>query len=466
VFAVFVVNALRQHLMVEVKSPEESFPTWCSTDLSLHIVEYNHLSDEYKPPFLLSIPQDASVRDLREAVAGKLRGWYANIRLVVVSEDGAAMWEELVDTWKERGDSQSEMENAQQRTTLRDYRILKGDTVHVEWCTDYHKGTSRIMEKLDKQTHLVKIKYNQPRKKSSNEEEAEKEMEMEAEIDARERLSTLKAYIGETLSLSVSEFKLRRGEGGREYKDLSKKLMYYGLEDGSCVYVEKGTPLQQGEYVFKVFLAHEEEDGGEIESGGGSGTDAPLGQGGVPTALPVTTPPPVAPPVAPPLAPSMGTTSHPLSTSTDDCIHFFLSDVVLHEDMSVKEVKEELSHLLGAPPVNQMRIREKLRNRLTRVYVKGKTLKENCQGGIRDFKEIVIQRVDEGEEITEQHVLVSVHQVSEAGCCCDGGVRPFKSIIGLLSPSHICCYVCVAWSSMTSGSLSSIVSPSPKRWHC
>ena len=64
----------------------------------------------------------------------------------------------------------------------------------------------------------------------------------------------------------------------------------------------------------------------------------------------------------------------------------------------------------GAPPASLMRIRERLQKRLTKVYLDGCTLRQNCGPAARDFKEIVLQRTPVAEHLTAEHILLDVRR--------------------------------------------------------
>jgi hypothetical protein len=58
-----------------------------------------------------------------------------------------------------------------------------------------------------------------------------------------------------------------------------------------------------------------------------------------------------------------------------------------------------------APPRDLMRLRERLDQRLTKVYLDTLTLKQNALA-LKDFKEIVIQRTARSETLTAEHLCM------------------------------------------------------------
>eukprot|EP00455_Lapot_gusevi_P008301 TRINITY_DN13606_c0_g1_i2.p1 TRINITY_DN13606_c0_g1~~TRINITY_DN13606_c0_g1_i2.p1 ORF type:complete len:372 (-),score=184.15 TRINITY_DN13606_c0_g1_i2:67-1119(-) len=181
-------------------------------------------------------------------------------------------------------------------------------------------------------------------------------------IDMRRPLRELKQLIAEKIGLTLDEFKIRRALGDRELKDLDSILSFYGIESGTSVYVELGRPLAKTEYIFRVLLeafpASEAEDA-KVED------------------------------------------------AEDLFIH--IGDVVLDETWDLARVKTELATLEQAPPSDLIRIRERLERRLTKVYLDTQTLKQNALG-LKDFKEIVLQRTKVAESITADHLLLPVRQ--------------------------------------------------------
>jgi len=73
------------------------------------------------------------------------------------------------------------------------------------------------------------------------------------------------------------------------------------------------------------------------------------------------------------------------------------------------EAKEILGKLHGAPPVRFMRIRDKVNNRLTGLWVDTLKVGGNSKGDI-DFKEIALEQTKVEETLTEKHILINLRQ--------------------------------------------------------
>ena len=70
------------------------------------------------------------------------------------------------------------------------------------------------------------------------------------QVDQRKPLSELKDLIAAELGIAPIEFKLRRGAGGQEYKDLSLAVALHGLEEGHTIHIKLGKPMEVGEWQF------------------------------------------------------------------------------------------------------------------------------------------------------------------------------------------------------------------------
>jgi len=86
-----------------------------------------------------------------------------------------------------------------------------------------------------------------------------------------------------------------------------------------------------------------------------------------------------------------------------------LNDVVLNDEWSLDQVKQVLSALPGTPPPRLMRIRDKLNDRMEKVWASNQLVKKNAPG-VRDFKDIVIQPTIVEEELTDKHILINIRQ--------------------------------------------------------
>ena len=77
-------------------------------------------------------------------------------------------------------------------------------------------------------------------------------------------------------------------------------------------------------------------------------------------------------------------------------------------------MKSELARLPGAPPVDLMRLREKSpMGNLTKVYYDSRTLAENVEGGMRDGRNIILQRTMCKEILSPEHVLLNLRSATK-----------------------------------------------------
>lgn len=90
-----------------------------------------------------------------------------------------------------------------------------------------------------------------------------------------------------------------------------------------------------------------------------------------------------------------------------------IGEAILCSNWSLDQVKAELAKLPGAPPVDLMRLREKSpMGNLTKVYYDSRTLVENVEGGMRDGRNIILQRTLCKEVLSPEHVLFSLRSLS------------------------------------------------------
>ena len=72
------------------------------------------------------------------------------------------------------------------------------------------------------------------------------------QVDQRKPLGDLKDQIAAEIGMAPSEFKLRRGAGGQEYKDLGMAVALHGLEEGHTIHIKLGKPMEVGEWQFNL----------------------------------------------------------------------------------------------------------------------------------------------------------------------------------------------------------------------
>lgn len=322
-------------MVLETRELSEEFPEYHAAHIGINIQEYDASLSDYKAPVLLSVPEAGAVADMRAAAAKAMGTQPARVRLVLLTTDTG-------------------VEFKNDKESLKELHIQKGDTIRTERCEDFTVGTSLVLEKFEQQINAVTIKII-----------FEKNSEpLSVEADARKPLSVLKEKVAEKLLLNAGDFKLRNHESGLELKETSKHLSFYGIQNNSTVVAERGVPLQPHQYIVKVFIPKEVQQAESTEQ------------------------------KAPPQASDL---------------FIFASDAVMEEDWDLARITKELSSLTNMPPPELMRIREKADMKVRSLFVHGKTLKQNLPG-LRDYKEIVVQRTLEPEVLTDQHVLVNLQR--------------------------------------------------------
>mmetsp|Transcript_38165 Transcript_38165/g.65932 ORF Transcript_38165/g.65932 Transcript_38165/m.65932 type:complete len:423 (+) Transcript_38165:132-1400(+) len=212
----------------------------------------------------------------------------------------------------------------------------------------------------------------------------------EVQVDQRKPLGELKDLIAAQLEMAPSEFKLRRGAGGQEYKDLDMAVMLHGLEEGHTIHIKLGKPMEVGEWQFNCKFCPELD--GEV---------VPLGP------------------------------------------------FVLNEAMSIPDVKAALhaqfgeSH--GVPPPERMRLRTAqttgvmTKVKLGAVMTDDSILAEVFGTKIADGKMIAIQITSGPEVFTSEHMLLRARhwspvskvlsEVEEVGVLRTGAIADLRAAL-------------------------------------
>eukprot|EP01006_Ploeotia_vitrea_P034464 TRINITY_DN65758_c4_g1_i1.p2 TRINITY_DN65758_c4_g1~~TRINITY_DN65758_c4_g1_i1.p2 ORF type:complete len:441 (+),score=251.21 TRINITY_DN65758_c4_g1_i1:61-1323(+) len=204
-----------------------------------------------------------------------------------------------------------------------------------------------------------------------------KQEALSVKIDVRQPLSDLKDAIGQVIGVDVGKFRMRRARNDRELKDLSKPLTFFGLTGDDPVYVEAGEPLPPHHFIFCVFV--------DRHSCTTTAADEQK-------------------------QPNENNNSESNSNENDERFEY-LGDVVMCSKWDLKQVKQRIHEQFGERlgfDMALMRLRERLNNKLTRVWVDNKDLKANCLRNIKDYKPVVVQRTREPETLTDHHAIMYV----------------------------------------------------------
>ncbi|ETO20273.1 hypothetical protein RFI_16943 [Reticulomyxa filosa] len=410
-----------EHLWLETRtSEEEPFPVYEPARMELRMVELDVEKMELKPELIVFVPEDGTVRDLRQACADMM-GLIdpTHLRLVFQSQDTAALW--INDNLKLKVDQ----------------RLRPGDTIHVERCDNYLTGDSVLLKRFNDMLNVVTIRYNKLLK-----EHEEVVFDQFLSFDIRQSLGELKTKLSEALSVPMDELVLRRNFNDHEFKDLTKSLLYYEMRSNSHIFVEKGKPLKSTEFLFQIFIEDEiyktrkreydqkkvlEEAKREVErvkKEKQSKGDKDNANETVENNLQQQNNEQKTQDVELPGAePDLGDA------------FLFVGNVILDENWKMGHVKQVIFDAIPnvlrrerkrkkkkkkrrtifciyfMPHPDYMRIRDFTSSRLTKVYLDTKTLRGNCGRGknnVHDFQQICVQKVATKEHLTKDHLLLLV----------------------------------------------------------
>jgi Ubiquitin carboxyl-terminal hydrolase/Ubiquitin carboxyl-terminal hydrolase 47 C-terminal len=348
-------------LFFEVREEHQVFEPWTEDMLSLRLYTLEENKTDFSFEHVILVPKKGTVLHLRQAAASYLQADQLQTRIIV-----------------KQGEILNELGSNDISLSL--HRIVDGDAVYAEVCANFmEQSYSAAKAILEAEASSIKISFNVPRNAESKAEtdddggdDSGNDDDVIHEIDAdlRQSLSSLKDTIAEILHKSVDDFKLLREAGDRELKQLSRPLSYFGIVDGGSVFVELGAPIPEGHYILKVFFQcpHDSVDEKKDDAA----------------------------------------TSGIVTTFHEDQFQF-LGDVVFDAKVELPQMKQQLKDKFDSLPEPQfMRLREKNGVEITRFFVDGKPLRKNCIG-LKDFKEIVIQRTTEANEVlTAKDVILQV----------------------------------------------------------
>ena len=207
-------------------------------------------------------------------------------------------------------------------------------------------------------------------------------LDQHLEIDDRLPLLELKKRIAAHLSddpscpLDLSSFRLLREEHSIELKDLSRSLSMNHLRDLGSVFVERGRPMDAGEFIFRVFL----HDPSKVPAPGSAEWNAAI---------------------------IIDAETNEPTNSPEELAFVSLGDARLRETMTYAEVTATLAALPGAPAPSLIRLRDRLENSLTGIWYSDRTLKQNCPGAF-DLYPLVIQPLRAPELFTSHDLLLSL----------------------------------------------------------
>lgn len=298
------------------------------------------------------VDEEGNLNTLRQAVAAKMELPPSEVRLAMKVDEGNVSV--VVELLPEQGPAK-----------LADLRIGSGTVIFAE-----NKSHQRLITALQSLVHTVTVRFNRP---------GSEELTEEVDVDDRDTMGKLKQLIGSALSLSLDAFKLRKDEGGPELKALGKSLDFHNIRDLKSVYVELGKPLREGEFICKVFL----HDPPELRTSPREETKDAV------TAI-------------------MGVEGEMVEFVEADFI--MLGHVVVEEQWDLIELTRAIATLEKAPKDPELiRVREGFNGILTRPYLPGISLKQNCPG-LSDFTPLYIQPLERPEVLHKDSRIVYLRQ--------------------------------------------------------
>eukprot|EP00808_Paulinella_micropora_P018049 g25645.t1 len=241
--------------------------------------------------------------------------------------------------------------------------LMNGDTLLLETCENYETGMGpqdyglfAILEHLNCQRTVLFKPPRQPiASKSPDESKAgpgQGESDpLQMEVDVRCSLAAFRRRLAKRLELAEDSFLIRSKSGGKECKDGSKDLAFYGIgaEPNVPVELELGRPLLPSEFRIRLFM-HDPE----------AKTFSKLG------------------------------------------------NVIVQKSFSLAQVKADVEKL-GGPPATHQRLWTKVKDRLVKLCTDDRDVQANLTP-LRDGKEIAVIRTAVEETLTVDHIFVKVRQ--------------------------------------------------------
>ncbi|KAE9034463.1 Ubiquitin carboxyl-terminal hydrolase 47 [Phytophthora rubi] len=228
-------------------------------------------------------------------------------------------------------------------------------------------------------------------------------------IDRRETIRTLKEQISVKIGLPSNKFKILRGinSAGVEIKAIDSTLSKLSIGSNHTVFALEGTPLNTGEYNFRLmFYNPMGADSPSPESGDSNNQDQP----------------------------SMSSADGSddlfdidevlVATGKDDSLLTFVSQIVISEEMLVEDIRKRVwNELVEKDLVNAddgnlspsyVRLRDLRQSTMTSVLVDGQKLVEASKLAVYEGRSIVAELLPEPETSEVSHRIVEFAYVDRA----------------------------------------------------
>ncbi|GLD93587.1 hypothetical protein PINS_up002179 [Pythium insidiosum] len=247
-------------------------------------------------------------------------------------------------------------------------------------------------------------------------------------IDRRETVRTLKERISGLIDLPSDQFKLLRGNvrAGIEIKTIDSTLFNLSMSNGQGVYVQPGTPLMTGEYLFRLMLFKPSPKRLAV----------PILNATVPginladvfaSHTTVTAGPTIGSEAS---ASTMTVVNNASSDADQDLFDLdevlvrvnleehelaFVSQIKVGEEMRIDEIRANACDVLKQKGMidanvekNQVRIRNLLTTTMTQILPDGRVLKEASVAPVYEGRGIVAQVLPFAENIVPEHRIFEV----------------------------------------------------------
>ncbi|KAG2949980.1 hypothetical protein PC119_g4580 [Phytophthora cactorum] len=225
-------------------------------------------------------------------------------------------------------------------------------------------------------------------------------------IDRRETIRTLKERISAKIGLPSNKFKLLRGinSAGVEIKAIDSTLSKLSIGSNHTVFALEGTPLNTGEYNFRLMFYNPTNAGtASPENGDSSNHDQPIVTNSDSQDL-------------------FDIDEVLVSTGKDDALLTFVSQVVISEEMLVEDIRKKVwDELMEKKLVDDrqatpshIRLRDLRQSTMTSVLVDGQKLVEASKLAVYEGRSIVAELLSEPETSEINHRIIEFAYVNRA----------------------------------------------------
>ncbi|KAF4141080.1 Ubiquitin carboxyl-terminal hydrolase domain-containing protein [Phytophthora infestans] len=382
-----------QQMFLEVKSDEEEWEDHDPTKLQLFVrrfVDESSKSNKTPNVFMarcIQVDEDANVASLCALIAKKFSvSAEQKIRLVKKSTTTYSISAAKVL-------NPNDEERTLKSRLKMDLHLMNGNELHFEETSDLSLP-SPAEAFFEREANMITVNF--------------KYLTSPAEpirIDRRETIRTLKERIGAKIGLPLNKFKLLRGinSAGVEIKAIDSTLSKLSIGSNHTVFALEGTPLNTGEYNFRLMFYNPTSASSASPESGDSNQEQPI--------------------VTDTDSQSLFDIDEVLvSTGKDDSLLTFVSQVVISEEMLVEDIRrrawDELvdKNLVDARQLtpSHIRLRDLRQSTMTSVLVDGQKLVEASKLAVYEGRSIVAELLTEPETSEINHRIVEFAYVNRA----------------------------------------------------